>query len=167
MGSDPSDSDTAPDIIHVGGDAGDVSVKLVLYAQEIDLDAVTAVIGHPSSEAQRRGDPIGHRKKRPAPIGLWSLSAPERLGFTEQVAYLLAQTTADQAAWDKLASAHDIQLRCAVYLHSWNEAISLVASQLQDIGRRHWSLQLSLYSTEGEEVFDAFLRPARERLPDH
>lgn len=169
MGSDSSDSDSdlGPDVIHVGGDVRDATVTLVLYAQEIDLDAVTAVIGRSPSEAHRRGDLIGRRKNRPARIGLWSLSAPERLGFTEQVAYLLAQTTADQDAWDRLASAHDIQLRCAVYLHSWNEGLSLDPGQLQDIGRRHWSFQLSLYSAEGEEILDAFLRPARERLPDH
>jgi hypothetical protein len=44
MGSDPSDTETTPGVIHVGGDVGDTSVILVLYAQEIDLDAVTAVL---------------------------------------------------------------------------------------------------------------------------
>src|SRR4051794_24585228 len=100
MGSHSSDSDPSPEVIHVGGEVGDLSVTLVLYAQEIDLDAVTAVIRHPPSEAHRRGDPIGRRTKRPAPTGLWSLSAPERLPLYQQVAYLLAQTTSDQAAWD-------------------------------------------------------------------
>jgi hypothetical protein len=165
--SSRSEQSDVPDVLHVGGDVGEVTVELVLYAGEIDPDAVTFAVGHPPTEAHRRGDPIGRRKKRPAPIGLWSLAAPERFSFAEQVAYLLKATTTEEAVWARLAEDHDIQLRCALYLHSWNEGFSLSAATLADVGRRQWSLEVSIYSAEGEEILDAFLTPARERIPDH
>jgi Domain of unknown function (DUF4279) len=165
MSSRSRHSDT-PAKIHLGGEVHEVNVQLVLYAAEIDPDAITAAVGHPPTEAHRRGDPIG-RRKRPAPIGLWSLAAPERLSFAEQVSHLLEATTPAEAVWAHLATDHDIQLRSALYLHSWNEGFSLGAATLTDVGRRGWSLGVSIYGAEGEEILDAFLTPARERIPDH
>ena len=146
---------TLPEQLWPGGAVRDSLVELVLYATDIDLDAITAAVGCLPSSALLRGQQVGRRP--PAPIGHWSLEAPNDLRFEEKVVFLLSATTADPHTWQQLAQAHKVQLSCAVFLSSWTEGIELPAAVVADLGRRQWALSLAMYSAEGEEVLDAFL----------
>jgi hypothetical protein len=66
-------------------------------------------------------------------------------------------TTNDASTWDSLSRIHDIQLRCAFFLHSWTEGVELPADVIAEIGKRHWKFGLSVYSAEVDEIIDAFL----------
>jgi hypothetical protein len=145
-------------VLHVGGAVSDSTAHLILYAHDIDLEAVTAAVGCAPTEAHRRGEVVG--KRRPARTGLWSLETPEELSFPEKLEYLIRSTSSDHASWDALAAGHDIQLRCAIFLRAWTEGFELPAVLLAEIGRRHWSFGLSMYSAEGEEIVEAFFRDA-------
>jgi hypothetical protein len=141
--------------LSVGGPVVDSEATLCLYAKDIDLDIISSRLGVKATNGIKRGEVVGRR--RPAPIGFWSLEAPEELPFKEKLAYLLNATTKEVSTWDSLSLAHDIQLRCAFYLHSWTEGFDLPADIVAEIGNRHWAFGLTAYSAEGDEILDAFL----------
>jgi len=141
--------------INVGGPVVDSKATLCLYAKDIDLDTITFQLGIRPTEGVRRGEIIGRRQ--PPKVGHWFLEAPEELSFEEQIQYLLESTTSKHSVWTSLATKHDIQLRCAVYLHSWTEGFELPANVVAEIGARHWQFSLAIYSAEGEEIVDTFL----------
>jgi len=86
------------------------------------------------------------------------LVAPESLSFTDKLTYLLDKTTHNYQTWDSLALSYDIQLRCSVFLHSWCDGFDIPASVISDIGKRHWKFGISMYSAEGDEIIEAFLK---------
>lgn len=141
--------------ISVGGSIADSIAGLFMYANDIDLDAISSALGVQPTEGIRRGEVVGKRK--PAPVGHWSLEAPADLSFEKKLSYLLGSTTNDASTWDSLSRIHDIQLRCAFFLHSWTEGVELPADVIAEIGKRHWKFGLSVYSAEGNEIIDAFL----------
>jgi hypothetical protein len=141
--------------ISVGGSIVDSTACLFLYANDIDLDAISSVLGVQPTESVKRGEIIGKRK--PAPVGYWSLEAPEDLPFEEKLSYLLGSTTNEASTWDSLYRIHDIQLRGAFFLRSWTEGVELPADVIAEIGKRHWKFGLSVYSAEADEIIDAFL----------
>jgi hypothetical protein len=141
--------------LSVGGPIVDTSATLCLYADNIDPDTISLRLGTRPTSALKRGDVVGRRK--PAPIGQWSLEAPENLTFEEKLQYLLRVTTNERSTWDSLALVHRIELRCAFFLHSWTESVDLPADIVAEIGNRHWAICLSVYSAEGEEIVETFL----------
>ena len=145
----------------VGGPVADSEVSLCLYADAIDLESISSLLGAKPTQAVRRGDVIGRR--RPARIGIWSLDAPKELTFEEKIEHLLRSTTKKRSTWDALAASHSIQLRCVLYLHSWTEGFDLPADILADIGGRHWQFGLAVYSAEGDEILEAFLSKGTKR----
>ena len=149
------------EVLDVGGAIIDSRAALCIYSKDIDLQAISFMIGCEPTKAHRRGDGIGKRKK-PAPIGLWSLDAPDGLSFEDKLKYLIKSTTSDHEIWDTLITNHDIQLRCSVFLHSWTEGFEIPADLVAEIGHRHWQFGMSIYSAEGEEILGAFLTPPQE-----
>jgi hypothetical protein len=142
-------------LITLGGPLTDTSVKLCIYADNIDLATLTSCIGVEPTEMVRRGEVIGNR--RPSPTGYWFLEAPEDLPFEEKLQYLLEVTTGDKTVWDNLILGHTVQLRCALYLHTFSEGFDLPADVIAEIGNRHWAFGLSVYSAEGDEMLDAVI----------
>lgn len=150
--------------LHVGGPAADSKATLCLYAEDIDIESISTSLGCKPTEAHRRGDVIGRRK--PASIGLWSLDAPRDLSFEDKLEYLIKTTSSEHGTWDTLAVTNKIQLRCAMFLHSWTEGFDIPAELIAEIGRRHWQVAFSIYSAEGNEVVDAFLKKPSCEIPD-
>jgi len=145
-----------PHVIAVVGPVIDSMASLCVYNHYIDLDAITDALGVAPTSAHRRGHVQG--KRQPAPVGLWSLEAPDSLCFEDKLKYLVESTTDDQSIWDGLIRDHHIAVRCAVFLSSWTESVELPAELVATIGQRHWPIILSMYSAGGEEILDDFLR---------
>jgi hypothetical protein len=149
------------DSIDVGGNIKDSKVNLVLYERNngIDINEITFLIDCEPTEAHRKGDiykPGG--KAIIAKIGLWKLAAPDELDFVEKIKHLLNKTTKNKNVWEKLLKNYDIQLRCAIFLHSWTEGFDWEIEIIKEIANRCWKFGLSIYSAEGDEIVDAFLR---------
>ncbi len=155
--------------IEVGGEAADSTATLCIYADDIDLQAISSALRASPTDAHRRGEVVGRRP--PASVGLWSLEAPRHLKFSEKLQYLVHETISDAEVWERLVADHRIELRCAIFLHSWNEGFDVPADLMAQIAQRHWQFGLSLYSAEGNEIVDAFLRkgykPNKVTLPDN
>jgi hypothetical protein len=147
--------------ISVGGGISESAVSLCIYSPDIDLEGLTRLVNCQPSEATRKGQVIG--KRRPAPIGVWTLNAPPILPFPEKLDFLLQATTSDISIWGKIAKSNDIQLRCSLSLHSWSEGFDLPATLIASIGQRNWQFSVTIYSAEGEEILDAFLDKNKKR----
>lgn len=140
-------------------------VSLYLYSNDIDIKLISTSLGCEPTESHRRGDIIEYqrigrdiRRRPPATVGLWCLAAPDSLSFTDKLTYLLDKTTSNYQTWDSLALSYDMQLRCSVFLHSWHDGFDIPASVIADIGKRHWQFGISMYSAEGNEIIEAFLK---------
>ncbi len=142
--------------LDLGGPDSETKASLYLYADDIDIQAISTSLGCEPTHAHRQGEVV--KRKPPARIGLWSLDAPKDLYFPDKLAYLIKNTTSSHNIWDELASKHKIALSCAVFLHRWTDGFEIPAELLAEIGTRHWQFGISVYSAEGDEIVDAFLR---------
>ncbi|MCA9899730.1 MAG: DUF4279 domain-containing protein [Anaerolineales bacterium] len=153
------DSEKDKRYISVGGPSTDSKVTLSIYKDEIDLPALTTLIGCEPTSARRKGEKISGRPKMPpARIGQWFLEAPKELEFAEKVQFLLESTEPNADVWQMIAQSHTIRLSCAIFLHSWTEGFVLSPGIMSGLAAKHWEFSLSMYSAEGDEIVDSFLR---------
>jgi hypothetical protein len=131
--------------------------SLNLYTDDIDIETLSRILGCNPTEAHKRGYKINPHSP-PAKIGRWSLDAPSEMKLPDKLTYLLKSTTNDQDVWDKLSLTHSIQIRCAVFLHSWTDGFVISSEIITEMGKRHWLFGISVYSAEGNEILDAFLK---------
>lgn len=147
------------DSLYVGGFPSDSRATLSIYTDDIDVSSLTASIGCQPTKARHKGERYKDRPKvPPAPIGQWFLEAPQELEFVEKIKFLLEATTSGTEIWHEIRQTHDIQLRCVISLHSWNEGFSLLPEVMLEMGNRCWEFSLSMYSAEGDEIVAAFLK---------
>jgi hypothetical protein len=140
------------------GDVGDCDATLCIYADDLDPESVTRLVGCEPTRSRRKGERDPARPKiLPARVGQWFLEAPRELAIADKIDFLLNSTTDDLTAWSRLAETHDLQLRIAIYLHSWNEEAYVLNPTLARVAERGWWLSLSIYSAEGNEILDTFL----------
>ena len=145
--------------VNVGGSPNNSRVTLGIYAADLEPDFVSRLVGCAPTGARRLGerDPARPRSA-PAFIGNWLLAAPRELPFRDQIQFLLDATTAEEASWLQLASSHQLQLRAAIFLQSWTEGFELPAEMVMNLAKRRWMFSLAMYSADGDEIVDAFLR---------
>ncbi len=149
--------------ISVGGPSTDSNVSLCIYKDNIDLQALTALIGCEPTRARRKGDKVADRPKiPPAAIGQWFLEAPPALPFEEKIQFLLESTTSDSDVWQLIRQSHKIRMSCAIFLHSWTEGFDLSPEIISGIATRYWEFSLSMYSAEGDEIVNSFLQAHQE-----
>jgi hypothetical protein len=146
--------------LYVGGDVSDSMVDLYIYSEDIDIPALSKLLECEPTHAQRKGEVI--KKRAPASIGFWCLKSPDNLLLPEKISYLIEKTTCNHAIWDQLNCTHKLELRCAVFLHSWTEGFEVPADITAEIGNRHWKFGMSMYSAEGNEIIEAFLKGNNE-----
>ncbi|MDR0609727.1 MAG: DUF4279 domain-containing protein [Planctomycetaceae bacterium] len=152
------------DVINVGGSTTDSIATLILYEKniEININEITTLLGCEPTETHRKGDIYRYgRKETTAKIGLWILDAPKKLNFVMKIKYLLSKTVANKDIWIHLSKIYDIQLRSAIFLHSWTEGFELENKIISKMAKRHWKFVLSIYSAGGDEIVNAFLRKNR------
>jgi hypothetical protein len=148
---------------NVGGSPTDSKATLCIYSDELDPEFISRTVKCSPTTARRKGERDPERPKiRPAPIGQWFLEAPDELPFLEKIQFLLNSTTDAENEWRTLAASHHLELRGAIFLRSWSEGFELANDTVADISRRKWSISLSMYSAEGEEILDAFLRTSQD-----
>jgi hypothetical protein len=135
----------------------ETEVSLNLYSVSIDIEMLSKVLCCRPTKTQRIGDKVKPHSP-PAKIGRWALDAPNEMTLPNKLRFLLKATTSDQAVWDKLSLTHDIQVRCAIFLHSWTDGFDISSEVISDIGKRHWLFGISVYSAEGNEILNAFLK---------
>jgi hypothetical protein len=147
--------------LHVGGSVEESRAGLYIYNKDIDIPLITKLAGREPTESHIKGEVIG--KRRPAFIGLRGFEAPSELSFSDKLTYLVKNTSSKKLSWEKIAEKNDIQMRCVIFLHSWNEGFDIPSEIIAEIGKRHWKFGLSMYSAEGNEILDAFLSKKKKK----
>jgi len=151
--------------LDVGGPPIDSQATLCILADDLDPDFVSDAVGCQPTRSRRKGERYSDRPRiPPAPIGQWFLEAPKDLSFVDKIDFLLDSTTDDQTVWKTLAESYRLKLNGAIFLQSWTEGFELPNATLARISFRNWSFGLSMYSAEGEEIIESFLKdsPASE-----
>ncbi len=144
--------------LNVGGPPRDSEATLCIYSDNLDPNAISALIGCDPTRARRKGESDPRRPRTPpAPVGQWFLEAPVHLPFAQKLKHLLAATTGNSDAWRELRQEHAYFVRSAIFLRSWTEEFWLDPDTLTEMASRQWGLALSKYSAEGEEILAAFL----------
>ena len=154
---------SSTDTIYVGGGSSDSKATLCIYTDNLDPSTLREKIGYLPTRTRLKGEKDTDKPSiPPARTGLWLLDAPKDLSFIQKITFLLEATESDPNVWREIAQSHDIQLRCAIFLHSWTESFSLPREILKELAERGWEFSLSMYSAEGDEIVDAFLTESGE-----
>lgn len=143
------------DALSVGGSISDSIVSLTLYAQDMQISKISELIGVSPDESHEKGDIL--RNKKPATTAMWSLNSPGDLAFIDKIKYLLSKTTDSIEAWNTISDFCDMQLRCVIFMHAWNEGFDIPLEVLRDLSQRNWKFGLSVYSAEGDDIVSSFL----------
>lgn len=147
------------DSLSVGGEVGEAKVTLCIYAEDLDPQQVSNLLGCNPTHAARRGEVDPRYPKRPpAPTGRWLLESPHELAFGEKVAFLLDRTSAEEEQWHELAANHRVVLSIGLFLSSWNEGVEFPVPILKRLAARSWTVSLDIYSADSDEVIEALLR---------
>src|SRR5690606_24011946 len=105
-----------------GGEVDECSLLLRFFGDDLDPDAITALLGVPPTIAARKGEPLSNSTvTRPARTGMWLLDC-ERTDDTpdSQVELLFGDLADDLVVWNKLAEAYLAELKCHLFLRRWN-----------------------------------------------
>jgi hypothetical protein len=148
---------TKYDSLNLNAIEAETKASLNLYSDNIEIEMLSRVLCCNPTKSHKRGDKI-KPSSPPAKTGRWALDAPNRMTLPDQLKFLLKETTSDQVIWDNLSLTHVIRLSCAVFLHSWTDGFDIPSAVIAEIGKRHWQFGISVYSAEGNEILDAFLK---------
>jgi hypothetical protein len=134
-----------------GGVVDESKVTLALYAEALDPDAVSRLLGAQPTYAHRRGE---RRSERSAPHrqGAWLLAvegtAPT--GPDELIRLLLGRFPADREFWDRLRDNYVVKVVVTVFQKLWNRGFELRAETVALVARTGALMEFDLYY-DGEE----------------
>lgn len=130
------------------------TAALRLWGDDLDSDAVTALLGCAPSRARRRGDVrSGTGQNHVAKTGSWQIKASDRAGgdLDGQVAELLAKVTGDLSVWRALNDRYRCDLFCGLFVGSGNDMVYLLAATSRMVGERGLELVFDIYdAVEGQ-----------------
>lgn len=138
-----------------GGPLEWFSVSLVVDGENLDPDAVSALLGAQPTTSQRKGIPIlapdGTSRTTPK-FGQWELelrrSETDEWDVAEAVADLLAGLTPDLAAWAALTKIGVPRVSVGLTLETSNQGFSLPPALCSLLGARGIQLDLDVYGDE-------------------
>jgi hypothetical protein len=129
------------------GEVGRTTVSLRLFSVNLDPEIVTSLLGRQPTSASRAGE---LKYRRPAKFGSWHLNSDPLSGDLDpQIRDLLATLTPDIAIWNDLATQHNAELFCGLFLNEDNQGLMLTPETMNAIGQRGLKLSLDIYA-----VFD-------------
>jgi hypothetical protein len=136
----------------VGGPVDETGACVAVYGEDLDPDAVSALLGCSPTSSHRRGDRRGPRSP-PYKRGGWFLQrrgkAPE--GPEELVAKLLSQLPEDEAVWLKLDERYEVQVRFGIHMTGWNRGFDLSPDLIAKVARLHARVGFDIYAYGDEE----------------
>jgi hypothetical protein len=139
--------------IRIGGLVEETGVCLAVYAEDLEPDAVSALLGCSPTSSHHKGDRRGPRSP-PQKRGGWFLDvrgkAPQ--GPEELTEALLKQLPDDEHVWVKLAEHYEVQLRFGIHMNGWNRGFGFSAGLAAKVARLHAELVFDGYAYDDEET---------------
>jgi hypothetical protein len=126
------------------GAVGKTKVSLRFFSDNLDPEAVTALLGRQPSEGWRAGE---MKFGRPAKFGLWHLNSDPLLpgDLDTRIRDMLASLSSDIAVWNDLTQQHRCDLFCGLFLTESNQGLVLTPDTMAAIGLRGLKLSLDIY----------------------
>ena len=129
-----------------GGEVDECSLLLRFFGDELEPEAITALLGAPPTLACRKGDAVP-RPPLPAPSGRWLLECEQTTDTLDhQIMLLFGDLTDDLSVWESLAQNHKAELKCHLFMRRWNRGTVLLAETVEAIGARHLQLVFDIYT---------------------
>jgi hypothetical protein len=135
-------------LLHAGGQVDSCSVCLRVFGDDLDPDAVSAMLGAAPTSACRKGDiHRGKRYDRVEKQGKWPLDLDHVRGvpLDDLINRLLDRLTGDLAVWRELTGRYKVDLFCGLQLELWNRGLGLSPRTLLRVGQRGLGLGLDIY----------------------
>jgi Domain of unknown function (DUF4279) len=133
-------------IADVGGVVDETRVSLAIYGDDLDPDAVSAVLGCVPSHSHRKGD---HRRQtsRPFSTGAWILTVEGKApsGPSMLIEELLGRFSSDPTFWRPLSEQYRMSVRVGIHTGGWNRGFDLTAGVVAALARTGVELGFDLY----------------------
>jgi uncharacterized protein DUF4279 len=138
-------------IASVGGPVDETEPTLCIYADDLEPEVISRLLGTSPSWSHRKGDVL--RGGTPAPTGAWLLEDTSKpTGDLEaQIRGLLARVSADQEVWRQLRRTCTMKMSCMLSIREWSRGLSLSAELLGELAARGLELGLSIYFVGDED----------------
>jgi hypothetical protein len=135
-----------------GGMVDACQVTLALYAEDLDPDAVTRMLGAQPTHAHRRGERRSERSP-PHKQGAWLLTvkgtAPT--GPDELMHLLFERLPAEREFWKQLCDSYTVKISVGVFQEEWNRGFDLRAETVALLARTGAAIDFDLYLSEAGE----------------
>ncbi len=137
----------------VGGQVGEAHPTLCVYADDLEPEDITRLLGCSASRSHRKGDLLGPPGIA-ARTGAWLLEwAGKTSGDLEaQIREILAKVTTDEKAWRQVAERCTIRMNCMLTLREWSRGLSLSPDLLGNLAKRGIELGISIYFVGDEDA---------------
>jgi hypothetical protein len=138
--------------LRVGGPVDEFGACVAVYGEDLDPEAVSALLGCSPTSSHRRGD---RRSLRSVPYkrGGWFLELRGRAPDCpdELVAKLLSQLPAEEPVWLRLGERYEVQLRLGIHMRGWNRGFDLSPALVAKAARLHARVGFDIYAYGDEE----------------
>ena len=130
-----------------GGEVDECSLLLRFFGDNLDPDAVSAMLGVDSTESFRKGDLVKEGESARRATGAWLLDCEKTTDTVDgQVMLLFGDLTDDLGIWESLAESYVAEIKCHLFLRRWNRATILSQSTIEAVGARHLRLHFDIYT---------------------
>jgi hypothetical protein len=140
-------------VLQIGGDVAELAITLRVYADDLDPQWVTALLGVQPSFAASKGDrrPSGSHEVVQR-VGMWQFGLPgtKEWILEDAIRTLLSRLPSDPAVWEQLSQRARTDVFCGLFLRQWNRGVDLTSQLLAELSARRLGLSLDIYG-EGEE----------------
>jgi Domain of unknown function (DUF4279) len=139
-------------IADVGGMVDETRVSLAIYGDDLDPEAVSAMLACAPSRCHRKGDRL-RQTSPPSSMGAWILTVEGRAphGPTELIKELLGRFPSDPAFWRPLIEQYRVSVRVGIHTAGWNRGFDITAEAVAALARTGSKLGFDLYFYGDEE----------------
>lgn len=142
-------------VCEIGGHFDETIISLVVYAESLNHQNVTEMLGVNPTDAWNPGEPhaIGNKgKTKVSDFGKWILdSSRDRDPINKKISGLLERCTDNLDNWRKLAEKYKIYILIVGHLENWNRGIDFDLQVLKMLVERNIELSLDIYFWEKDE----------------
>lgn len=136
-----------------GGPVDSWQVALRVYAEDLDPDHVSAILGCQPSSAAKKGDPFPRQ-------GRWILTIDSREcdrndDVEDGVRMLLARLPSSLDVWASLTSTYEVDVFCGLFLDSSNRGFGIQPDISKSLAERGLEIGFDIYSAPPQNVGSA------------
>jgi hypothetical protein len=133
-------------LAEAGGMVDETRASLLIYGDDLDPDAVSALLGCSPSHSHRKGD--NHRQTpHQFSTGAWMLTVEGKAprGPSALIEVLLGRFPSDPMFWRSLMERYRVSVRVGIHTGGWNRKFDLSAGTIAALGRTGVALEFDLY----------------------